>query len=227
MTEPLTLALDASTSTGTAALLCGAVQLGDIDVPMRSVGRETLLPAIAELVQRSGRAIDDVERIVCGSGPGSFTGLRIGASIAKACAMRTGARGEIPFYGVSSLLLIVAGNDMAREPGRYVAVLDALRGEVYAAAFEVGDDLAIAEIEAMWVRPRESLDSVATRLGARLIGPDQALRCGPHARGVARLQSVLDAAVPAHLATWEPEYGRAAAAQQRWEEAHGRPLSGA
>lgn len=227
MTEPLTLALDASTYTGTAALLCGAAQLGDIDVPMRSVGRETLLPAIAELVQRSGRAIDDVERIVCGSGPGSFTGLRIGASIAKACAMRTGARGEIPFYGVSSLLLIVAGNDMAREPGRYVAVLDALRGEVYAAAFEVGDDLAIAEIEAMSVRPRESLDSVATRLGARLVGPDQALRCGPHARGVARLQSVLDAAVPAHLATWEPEYGRAAAAQQRWEEAHGRPLSGA
>ena len=227
MTEPLTLALDASTYTGTAALLCGAAVLGAVDVPMRNVGRETLLPAVAELVQRSGRALDDVERIVCGSGPGSFTGLRIGASIAKACAMRTGARGEIPFYGVSSLLLIVAGNDMAREPGRYVAVLDALRGEVYAAAFEVGDDLAIAEIEAMSVRPRESLDSVATRLGARLVGPDQALRCGPHARGVARLQSVLDAAVPAHLATWEPGYGRAAAAQQRWEEAHGRPLSGA
>ncbi|HEY7894858.1 MAG TPA: tRNA (adenosine(37)-N6)-threonylcarbamoyltransferase complex dimerization subunit type 1 TsaB [Gemmatimonadaceae bacterium] len=227
MTEPLTLALDASTYTGTAALLCGAAQLGAIDVPMRSVGRETLLPAVADLVHRSGRAIDDVERIVCGSGPGSFTGLRIAASMAKACAMRTGARGEIPFFGVSSLLLIVAGNHVAREPGRYVAVLDALRGDVYAAAFEVGDDLAIVEIDAMSVRPRHSLDSVAMRLGARLVGPDQALRIAPHARGVARLQSMLDAAVPADLATWEPEYGRAAAAQQRWEEAHGRPLSGA
>lgn len=227
MTEPLTLALDASTYTGTAALLCGAAQLGATDVPMRNVGRETLLPAVAELLQMSGRTMDDVDRIVCGSGPGSFTGLRIAASIAKACAMRTGARGEIPFYGVSSLLLIVAGNDIAREPGRYVAVLDALRGDVYAAAFEVGQDLAIVEIEAMSVRPRDSVDPVATRLGARVVGPDQAMRCAPHARGVARIQSLLTAAPVADLATWEPEYGRAAAAQQRWEEAHGRPLGGA
>ncbi len=227
MTEPLTLALDASTYTGTAALLCGAAVLGAVDVPMRNVGRETLLPAVAELVQHSGRALDDVERIVCGSGPGSFTGLRIAASIAKACAMRTGVRAETPFYGVSSLMLIVAGNDVAREPGRYVAVLNALRGDVYAAAFEVGDDLAIVEIEATAVRPRDTIESVATRLGARLVGPEQALRVAPHARGVARLQPMIDAAVPADLATWEPEYGRAAAAQQRWEEAHGRPLSGA
>lgn len=227
MTGPLTLALDASTYTGTVALLCGGAQLGAIDVPMRSVGRETLLPAVADLVRQSGRAADDIERIVCGSGPGSFTGLRIAASIAKACAMRTGARGEIPFYGVSSLLLIVAGNTIAREPGRYVAVLDALRGDVYAAAFEVGDDLSIVEVEAMSVRPRDSVDPVATRLGARVVGPDQAIRFAPHARGVARIQSLFRTAPVADLATWEPEYGRTAAAQQRWEEAHGRPLGGA
>lgn len=227
MTDLLTLALDASTYTGTAALLCGAAELGAIEVPMRTAGRETLLPAVAELVERSGRTLDDVARIVCGSGPGSFTGLRIAASIAKACAMRTGARDEIPFYGVSSLMLIVAGNAIAREPGRYVAVLDALRGDVYAAAYDVGDDLAIAEVEPMSVQPRDSLQSLATRLGARLVGPDQPLRVVPHARGVARIQSMIDAAPAADLASWEPEYGRTAAAQQRWEEAHGRPLSGA
>lgn len=227
MTQSLTLALDASTYSGSAALLCGATELGAIDVPMRNVGRETLLPAIADLMQQSRRTMDDVERIVCGSGPGSFTGLRIAASIAKACAMRRGAHDEKPFYGVSSLMLIVAGNDVARQPGRYVAVLDALRGDAYTAAFEVGEQLGIVEIEGTSVRPRETIESFAARLGARVVGPDHTPHFAPHARGVARLEWLLDAAAPADLATWEPEYGRPAAAQRRWEEAHGRPLGGA
>jgi tRNA threonylcarbamoyladenosine biosynthesis protein TsaB len=227
MTQTLTLALDASTYSGTAAVLCGSAELGAIDVPMRNVGRETLLPAIADLMQRARCAMDDVERIVCGSGPGSFTGLRIAAAMAKACAMRRGTRDETPLYGVSSLILIVAGNDIARQPGRYVAVLDALRGDVYAAAFDVSEQLEIVEIEGTAVRPRDTIASFAARLGARLVGPDQALRVAPHARGVARLESMFDTALPADLATWEPEYGRPAAAQQRWEETHGRPLGGA
>jgi tRNA threonylcarbamoyl adenosine modification protein YeaZ len=226
MTQMLTLALDASTYSGTAAVLCGSAELGVIDVPMRNVGRETLLPAVVDLMQHARCAMDDVERIVCGSGPGSFTGLRIAAAIGKACAMRRGAREETPLYGVSSLMLIVAGNDIARQPGRYVAVLDALRGDVYAAAFEVSEQLDIVEIEATAVRPRHTIATFAAHLGAHLVGPDQTLRVAPHARGVARLESLLSTAAPADLATWEPEYGRPAAAQQRWEEAHGRPLGG-
>ena len=194
---------------------------------MRNAGRETLLPAIADVIHRSGTTIGDVERVACGSGPGSFTGLRIAASIAKALAF--GARaseGErIPFFGVSSLLLIVAGNEVARRPGRYVAVLDALRGEVFAAAFDVGEQLDIAEIEAMSVQPREHIDAYAARFGARLVGPDQAEHFAPHARGVARLHAMLDDAVPADLESWEPNYGRAAEAQVRWEKTHGRPLT--
>ncbi|HEV2181564.1 MAG TPA: tRNA (adenosine(37)-N6)-threonylcarbamoyltransferase complex dimerization subunit type 1 TsaB [Gemmatimonadaceae bacterium] len=226
MTAPLTLALDASTYAGTVALSCGADVLAACDVPMRNPGRETLLPAVADLMQRSGTAIGDVERIACGSGPGSFTGLRIAASIAKALAF--GARasdGEgIPFYGVSSLLLIVAGNDVARRPGRYVAVLDALRGDAFTAVFEVGEQLDIVEIEPMAVQAREDIDDYAARFGARLVGPDQPDRLAPHARGVARVHAMLDEAPPADLASWEPNYGRAAEAQVRWEKAHGRPL---
>lgn len=224
MTPALTLALDASTSSGTAALLCGSAELGAVDVAMRNVGREALLPAIAELMQTSGRSIDDVERIVCGRGPGSFTGLRIAASMAKAVAFSRDGRKAIPFYGVSSLMLIVAGNEVARQPGRYVAVLDAQRGDVYAAAFDVGEQLDIAQLDGTSVRPRNTIEPYAARLGARLVGPDYAPRYTPHARGVARLEPVLDAATPADLATWEPEYGRVAAALERWEEAHGKPL---
>jgi tRNA threonylcarbamoyladenosine biosynthesis protein TsaB len=226
VTSPLTLALDASTYSGTVALLCGADELAACEVPMRNPGRESLLPAIADLMQRSGAAIGDVERIACGSGPGSFTGLRIAASIGKALAL--GARASegqrIPFYGVSSLLLVVAGNEIARRPGRYVAVLDALRGDVFTAAFEVGEQLDIVEVDPTSVQPRADIDAYATRFGARLVGPEHADHFAPHARGVARLHAMLDDAVPADLESWEPNYGRAAEAQVRWEKAHGRPL---
>lgn len=226
MTSPLTLALDASTYSGTVALLCGAEELAACDVAMRNTGREALLPAIADVMQRSGTTIADVERIVCGSGPGSFTGLRIAGSIAKGLALgaRAGEGKRIPFYSVSSLLLIVAGNDVARRPGRYVAVLDALRGEVFTAAFDVGEQLEIVNVEPMSVQARDDLDAYAARFGARLVGPEQTDHLAPHARGVARLQSMLDDAVPADLESWEPNYGRAAEAQVRWERAHGRPL---
>ena len=226
MTSPLTLALDASTYSGTVALLCGTDEIAACEVPMRNPGRETLLPAVAEVMERSGTAIRDVSRIACGSGPGSFTGLRIAASIAKALALgaRASERQRIPFYGVSSLLLIVAGNDIARRPGRYVAVLDALRGEVFTAAFEVGEQLEIVEIDATSIRPRDDIDAYAAKLGARLVGPEQAEHLAPHARGVARLRSMLDHAEAGDLESWEPNYGRAAEAQVRWEKAHGKPL---
>ena len=223
MTRALTLALDASTHAGTVALLAGAEELAASEVAMRNVGRETLLPAIVELLRTSGATIENVARIVCGSGPGSFTGLRIAASIAKALAFGDGAA-RIPLYGVSSLLLIVAGNDVARRPGRYVAVLDALRGDMYTEAFEVDEHCAIGEIDGMSVQPRTHIEAYAARFGARLVGPDQAGHLTPHARGVARVQSLIDAGGPADLATWEPNYGRAAEAQVRWEQAHGRPL---
>lgn len=226
MTSPLTLALDASTYSGTVALVCGADEIAVCEVPMRNPGRETMLPAVAEVMERSGTATRDVARIACGSGPGSFTGLRIAASIAKALALGVRAsEGErIPFYGVSSLLLIVAGNNVARRPGRYVAVLDALRGEVFTAAFEVGEQLEIVDIDATSIRPRDALDAYAAKFGARLVGPEQPDHLAPHARGVARLQAMLDDAEPADLESWEPNYGRAAEAQVRWEKAHGRPL---
>ena len=50
------------------------------------------------------------------------------------------------------------------------------------------------------------------------------VRTAPHARNVAYLTKLLDATAPADLARWEPQYGRLAEAQVRWEAEHGRPL---
>jgi tRNA threonylcarbamoyladenosine biosynthesis protein TsaB len=70
---------------------------------------------------------DAIERIAVGVGPGGFTGLRIGIATARALAQ---AR-DLPLVGVSSLAALAAG---AQHEGAVVAVVDARRGEVFAAA---------------------------------------------------------------------------------------------
>jgi tRNA threonylcarbamoyladenosine biosynthesis protein TsaB len=220
MSAPLTLALDAATYTGTAAVVAGDRVLAERELAMRGEREERLMPAVAEALTQAGCTVRDLERVVCGAGPGSFTSLRIAASIAKGIA--TGR--SLPLYGVSSLLLIVAGAACASEPGRYLAVLDAMRGESFVAGYEVMSNGAIVDIGHSALVPRDELDGLAQRLGAHRIGPAESLAAIPRAAGVARLSARLDDDGPVTLASWEPTYGRAAEAQVKWERAHGRPL---
>jgi tRNA threonylcarbamoyladenosine biosynthesis protein TsaB len=98
------------------------------------------------LLADTGRTFADVDRIAVGVGPGSFTGLRIGIATARALAQ---ARG-LPLVGVSSLEALARGaaGDLV-----VLAVLDARRGEVFAAAAGVLAPSALApEALADWVR---------------------------------------------------------------------------
>lgn len=225
MSEPLTLALDASTYRGTTAVIRGSSVLAALDVPMRTPDRETLLPAVASMLDALNVAPRHIERVVCGSGPGSFTSLRIAASIAKGIAFGAGAS----LFAVPSLLLMVAGNDIADQPGCYVATLDALRGELYAAAMQVGAQGELTELAPAAVMSYADAQALALRLSARIVGAlaSETPALIPHARGVARLHATLDRASPEELTSWEPSYGRQAEAQARWERQHGRPLAGA
>jgi tRNA threonylcarbamoyladenosine biosynthesis protein TsaB len=90
------------------------------------------LSLIVEALGDAGLSWDDVTRIAVGVGPGTFTGLRIGVATAQALA---DARG-IPLVGVStlqSLALLGAESDAAE---LVAAVIDARRGELFAAAWE-------------------------------------------------------------------------------------------
>jgi tRNA threonylcarbamoyladenosine biosynthesis protein TsaB len=89
-----------------------------------------LLPLIVELLERAGDGWDRIDRIAVGVGPGSFTGLRIGIATAHALAR---ARG-IPLAGVSTLQAL-ALNAQDQPADAVLAVLDARRGEVFAAGW--------------------------------------------------------------------------------------------
>ena len=65
---------------------------------------------------------------------------------------------------------------------------------------------------------------VCAELGARPLGPQESQWAAPHARGVARLLRAIIGAGAVPLGSWEPEYGRVAEAQRRWEAEHGLAL---
>jgi tRNA threonylcarbamoyladenosine biosynthesis protein TsaB len=215
------LALDASTYRGTVAILDDARLVVDREAPMRGRDAEHLMPAVDLALREAGLTVGRVSRIVCGAGPGSFTSLRIAASIAKGIAVGR----EVPLYPVSSLALVVGANvkDGPRGARRYLAALDALRGESYVAMFEhhAGE---VRPIGTMRRVPTESVLSVAVAEDARAVGPDLADSWLPHARGAALLWPTILADGAVELASWEPLYGRVAEAQAKWEAAHGRAL---
>lgn len=215
----ITLALDASTYRGTVAVLRDDRVLVAVGASMRGRDSELLMPAVSRAVIDAGTTLEGVDRIVCGAGPGSFTSLRIAASIAKGIAVGR----DIPLFAVSSLALIVAGNvsDGPRGVRRYLAALDALRGESYVAEFE-HDAGVVWQASEMRLLPSAEVLGAAEAAGARAVGPEHADHWLPHARGVALLAGMLKE--PVNLAAWEPIYGRMAEAQVKWEAVHGRAL---
>jgi tRNA threonylcarbamoyladenosine biosynthesis protein TsaB len=132
--EQLVLALDTATSATAVAVLGagGPVELRDDPEPgQRPRHAQQLLPLAQAALERAGATFSDLDRIVVGTGPGSFTGLRIGLATARALALAAGAE----LVGVSTLRVLAAGADGS---GVIAPVLDARRGEVFVAAWEGG-----------------------------------------------------------------------------------------
>ena len=239
----ITLALDAATSAASVAVFQDGTLLAEATLDTRNRDEERLMPAIAETLARAAAAPGQVTRVVCGSGPGSFTSLRIAAAIAKGLSLSLGAE----LWVASSLALVVAGSDATRQPGRYLACLDAMRGEWYVRLFHVDGGGMLRAAGEGYRLPRASLEQECRRLGAVLVGPgvgpgddtgvgpgddtgvdtgvdlDVFLDAAPHARGIARLTAG-DLLVLVDRTAWEPDYGRLAEAQVKWEALHGRAL---
>lgn len=91
---------------------------------------ERLLDRIEFCLQSGGYKIGDVDLIVLGEGPGTFTGLRIGFSTAKAFCLAN----QIPMVLLSTLEILACNAHME---GQAVAMLDARRKEVYIGAFDI------------------------------------------------------------------------------------------
>ena len=118
---PFLLAIDTAAPRLQLALLDAGGRLETLSEDMATGQAERLFPALAELLARAGGAYADLDRIAVTTGPGSFTGLRIGLSAARGLGLALG----LPVLGIPSLLAL-----SLRAPAGPVAVLlDARRDE--------------------------------------------------------------------------------------------------
>ena len=161
------LAFDTATASTVVGVLDGETLVeARHDPPLG--GRPEHAPRLLPLVHDVVEDWDAIERIGVGVGPGSFTGLRIGIATARALAQ---ARG-LPLVGVSTLEVIARRLD-----GTALAVLDARRGEAFAAAWRDGERLlnpvalrpdALAEQAARLPRPLRAAGDGSVRFREQL-----------------------------------------------------------
>ncbi|MBX3173053.1 MAG: tRNA (adenosine(37)-N6)-threonylcarbamoyltransferase complex dimerization subunit type 1 TsaB [Gemmatimonadaceae bacterium] len=218
--DGLSLALDAAVGEGTIAVIRDGALLAERRVTMRSEREERFLPAVIAALADAGVEPAALTRIVCGAGPGSFTSLRVVGAAAKGFAQGL----DRPLFAVPSLALIVAADPRTAQGGRWLATLDAMRGDRYLALVTVAGDGQLERVESLGLAPAGEVAARAEALVASPIGPDAELQAAPHARGLLRAGALTLAAGPVDLAAWEPVYGRLAEAQVKWEAAHGRLL---
>jgi len=128
----LILALDAATSAVVAGIAASDGRiLSERTMPG---GRGDVLPGmVASLLEELALLPESIDAVVCGVGPGSFTGIRIALSFAHGFAFRRG----LPLGGVSTLASALSNPSLPTERPR-VALLDALRGEAYVRRLEPG-----------------------------------------------------------------------------------------
>jgi tRNA threonylcarbamoyladenosine biosynthesis protein TsaB len=92
---------------------------------------EHLIPMTESVLKKAGIAYEDLDGIAVTSGPGAFTGLRIGLSAARALALAL----NIPIYGLTTTQLLALQN-VKRNPSPVTIVIDTKRGDFYTQSFD-------------------------------------------------------------------------------------------
>ncbi|GAA2241243.1 tRNA (adenosine(37)-N6)-threonylcarbamoyltransferase complex dimerization subunit type 1 TsaB [Streptomyces ruber] len=147
----LLLALDTATPAVTVALHDGtAVVASSSQVDARRHG-ELLLPAVDRVLAEAGTRLDAVTAVVVGTGPGPYTGLRVGLMTADTFGLALG----VPVHGLCTLDALAFATDL---DGPFVVATDARRKEVYWARYA---DSRTRVTEPAVDRPADIADEVA------------------------------------------------------------------
>jgi len=164
------LAIDTSGREAGAAIMDEYITIGEIMINAQSGPKtwhhsQILMPAIEQMFTLSGQEIADMDYVAYTSGPGSFTGIRIGASTALGLA-RGINRPAIPVPTLDALAYNMLGIEMG---GLIVPLLDARKGQVYAAIYQGNmarlTDYFAAPIEEVVAQVKEMGATVVTYLG--------------------------------------------------------------
>ena len=141
----LVLGLDTTTRAGSCALVRDGVVLRERASDVTRPQASRLPGELMTLLDQDGAALRDIDAFAVATGPGSFTGMRVGIATMQGLAFAAGK----PLIGVSALdALAVHGARSAGERGMIATWIDAWRGEVYAALYENGREVAAPSVGA-------------------------------------------------------------------------------
>jgi tRNA threonylcarbamoyladenosine biosynthesis protein TsaB len=138
------LGIETSCGRGSVALIENQTTVCALSHERENAHGESIQPLIEQLLASAGWSMAQLDRIAVGTGPGSFTGLRVGIALAQGISEGL----EVPLLGVGSLqAMALAAPDAA--PGLRCPVLDARRGELFFALYSAdGTELRPAQVAA-------------------------------------------------------------------------------
>ena len=218
----LSLALETSTSLGSIAVGDGDTLISECALAVRATHSETVLDEVERMLARARVGVDGIERVIIGAGPGSFTGVRIAASLAKGWCHAT----SVPLFAYSSLRSVAASAGRTR----VCALFDARRGEVYGAAYADGPlaapirgpeacdiDRWVEELEdcGSWSFAGEGAIRHRARIEARGGKVLPAFLGVPRAGALLWLAERLPAGRVMDVDAWEPRYVRSSGAERQ------------
>jgi len=172
----LILAVETSSRIGSVALARGDEFLGEkeFSAPLRHSAE--IFPAISELLSSFASKPDQIEQVYISGGPGSFTGLRIAATLAKAMHLATAVKivsvdtlDVVASNVINSFGVLRSGFDRARgtqnaERDRIATIVDAKRGQFFVAVYEKGRSAAPEEwtktVPDRLMRPEQFIEDV-------------------------------------------------------------------
>ena len=149
------LAVDTSSRISSVALCEEDTLVAESTLNLRSTHSQSLLNQIDTLMTAAGWALDDLGLLAVVSGPGAFTGLRIGVATVKGLAQVL----NIPVVAVSSLAAVAMNLPLQRMP--VCAFIDARKKEVYTQLFDLGDGFPQPLSPAQVMSPQQLLAQIS------------------------------------------------------------------
>ncbi len=134
------LAIDSSSLVASVALVDENTVIAEYTINLKKTHSQTLLPMIDEIFKMTGIDKKSLSAIAVAQGPGSFTGLRIGAATAKGLALAL----DIPIVGVSTIEMMAYNFNHCNK--LICPIMDARRNQVYTGIYECAED-ALKQVE--------------------------------------------------------------------------------
>jgi tRNA threonylcarbamoyladenosine biosynthesis protein TsaB len=190
----LVLGIDTALKSCSAAVLKDGAVLAGKGLALEKGHAEHLAPVVAAVLAAAGVSAQELDRVGVVVGPGGFAGVRVGLAFARGLALGTG----IKVIGVTSLAALAAG--VAAPRSLVASIVDARRGQVYAALYEGAGSVRVAPFVAAPAEALFRLIEAAEAVPVALVGDGAGLLAAHQGFTASGADTEIDAKIVARLA---------------------------